>query len=100
MCFTLFGCLDGGTGLGHNLLIQFSTLSSSKMEISETNLFDILTIHNDHISHVNHVLDPLNVLFALLGGFWGGGGVFKEAGAQFVHAVFHPLQLKTGHFRN
>ena len=31
--FTLFGCLDGGKGLGHNLLMQFSTLSRSKMEI-------------------------------------------------------------------
>ena len=26
--FTPFGCLDGGKGLGHNLLMQFSTLIS------------------------------------------------------------------------
>ena len=30
--FTLFGSLDRGKGLGHNLLMQFSTLGSSKME--------------------------------------------------------------------
>ena len=36
--FTLFGCWGGvglPRGLGHNLLMQFSTLGSSKMEISE-----------------------------------------------------------------
>ena len=37
-------------GLGHNLLMQFSSLCSSKMEISETDFFYILTIHNDQIS--------------------------------------------------
>ena len=36
---TLFGCLDGGKGLGHNLLMQFSTLGSSKMEIFKTDFF-------------------------------------------------------------
>ena len=34
--FTLFGCLDGVKGLGHNLLMPFSTLGSSKMEIFKT----------------------------------------------------------------
>ena len=34
--FTVFGCLDGGKRQGHNLLVQFSTLGSPKMEISET----------------------------------------------------------------
>ena len=37
--FTLFGCLDGGKGLGHNLLMQFSTLSASKMKIFKTHFF-------------------------------------------------------------
>ena len=37
--FTLLGCLDGGGGLGHKMLMQFSTLGSSKMEISETDFF-------------------------------------------------------------
>ena len=61
--FTLFGCLEGPRGLGHNLLMQFSTLYSSKMEISNTDFFDILTTHNDEIPYVKHVSDPLYVFF-------------------------------------
>ena len=37
--FTLFGCLDGGKGLGHNMLMQFFTLGSSKMDIFNNFLF-------------------------------------------------------------
>ena len=59
--FGLFGCLGGGgpKRSRHNLLLQFSSLGSSKMEISETDFFDTLTIQNDQISYVNHVLAPL-----------------------------------------
>ena len=72
--FTLFGWGGGGTkgSRAHNLLMQFSGLGSSKMEISETHFFDTLTIQNDQISHVKHVLDPLCVFFTLFG--CGGGG--------------------------
>ena len=65
--FTLFGCLDGGKGLGHSLLMQLSTLGSSKMEIFKPDFFDVATIHNDQISHVKHVLDPRYVFFTLFG---------------------------------
>ena len=76
--FTLFGCCWGGggwhpRGLGHNLLMQFSSLGSSKWEFSETDFSDTLTIQNDQISYVKHVLAPLYVFFTLFG--WGGGGV-------------------------
>ena len=57
----------GGGGMGHNLLLQFSSLSSSKMEISETDFSDTLTIQNDQISYVKHVLAPLHVFFTLFG---------------------------------
>ena len=53
--FTVFGCLDGGKGLGHNLLMLFSTLGSSKMEIFKTDFFDVWTIHSEQISYVKHV---------------------------------------------
>ena len=53
--------------------MQFSSLSSSKMEISETEFLDTLTIQNDQISYVKHVLAPLYVFFTLFG-CWGGGG--------------------------
>ena len=52
--------------------MQFSSLGSSKMEISETDFFDTLTIQNDQTSYVKHVLDPRCVFFTLFG-FYGGG---------------------------
>ena len=78
--FTLFGCWVWGggggglpRGLGYNLLMQFSRLSSSKMEISETDFFHTSTIQNDQISHVKHVLAPLYVFFTQFR-CWGWGG--------------------------
>ena len=76
--FTLFWCLDGGKGLGHNLLVQISTLGTSNMELFKTDLFDILTIHNDQISYAKHVLDPLYVFFTLFGCLDGGGGHLND----------------------
>ena len=75
--FTLFGCWGvgwgGSKGSRGNLLMQFSRLCSSKMENSETDFFDTLTIQNDQISHVKHVLAPLYAFFTLFG-CWGWGG--------------------------
>ena len=59
-------------GLGHNLLMQFSSLGSSKMELSETYFFDILTIQNDQICYVKHFSPPLYVFFTLFRCWWGG----------------------------
>ena len=87
--FTLLGCffLGGGggspRGLGHNLLMQFSSLCSSKMEISKTDFFCILTSHNDQISYVKPVLDPLNVFFTLLGCLDGDKGLEHNLLMQF-----------------
>ena len=69
--FTLFGYWGGGggglpRGLGRNLLMQFSRLSSSKMAISESDFFDTLTVQNDQICYVKHVLAPFYVFFRLL----------------------------------
>ena len=61
------------SGLGHNLLMQFSSQGSSNMELWETGFFDTLTIQNDQISHVKHVLAPLYVVFTLFGCRGGGG---------------------------
>ena len=73
--FTLFGCWGGGLprGVGHNLLMQFSRLGSSKMELSETDFFDTLTIQNHQISYAKHVVAPLYAFFTLFG-CWGEGG--------------------------
>ena len=50
--------MGGGSpkGLVHNLLLQFFTLGSSKIEDFETYFFDILITQNDHPSYVQHVL--------------------------------------------
>ena len=37
-------------GLVHNLLVQFFTLDSSKIEVFETCFFDIVITRNDHSS--------------------------------------------------
>ena len=69
-----WGGVGGGLprGLGHNLIMQFSNLGSSKMVISESDFFDFLTIQNDKISYVKHVFAPLHVSFTLFGCVGGG----------------------------
>ena len=54
-------------GLVHNLLMQFFTLDSSKIEVSETYFFDILITSNDHPSYVKHVLGRIYVFFTRFG---------------------------------
>ena len=66
------------------------------MELSETDLFDTLTIQNDQMSYVKHALAPLYVFFTLFGCVGGGGGAPKGAGAQPAYAVLQPRQLKNG----
>ena len=76
MCFSPYlGVGGGGDTKGsraHHLLMQFSGLGSSKMEISETDFFHTLTIQNDQISYVKHVLAPPYVFLTVFG-CWGGG---------------------------
>ena len=56
------------------------------MEISETHLFDTLTIQNDQISYVKHVLAPLYV-FSILFGCWGGLRAPQGPRAQPAYVV-------------
>ena len=60
----------------HNLLMQFFNPDSSKIEVFETFLFDIVTTQNDHPSYAKHILGRIYVFFTLFG-CWvrGGGGV-------------------------
>ena len=48
------------------------------MEISETEFWDPLTMHNDQISYLKHVLDPLYLFFTLCGCLVGGGGLLND----------------------
>ena len=55
--------------------MQPFTLGSSKMEVSETFFFDIVTTQNDHPRYPKHILGSIYVFFTLYG-YWvcGGGG--------------------------
>ena len=79
----------------HNLLMQFFTLGSSKIEVFKTCFFDIVTTQYDHPRYVKHVLGRIYVFFSLFG-YWvgGGGGSSQGVGTQLAYAVFHPGQLK------
>ena len=85
----------GPTGLVHNLLMQFFTLDSSKIEVFKTFFFDTVTTQYDHSRYVKHVLGRIWVFFILFGiGLGGtgagvGGGGSQGIGTQPAYAVFH-----------
>ena len=84
-------------GLGHNLLMQFFRLGSSKMENSKTDFFDNLTIQNDQISYAKHVVAPLYAFFTLfvcLGG--GGGGLPRGLGHNLLMQLSRLSSSKKG----
>ena len=64
---------------------------SSKIEVSETSCFDIVTTQYDHPRYVNHVLARIHVFSPYLGiGCGGGGGGSSQGiGTQPAWAVFH-----------
>ena len=65
----------------HNLLMQFFTLESSKVEVFKTPFFfHIMITYNDHPRHGKHVLCCICVFFHIiwvLGARGGGGGANK-----------------------
>ena len=62
--FTNNGLVNGPV---HNLLTQFFTLGSSKIEVFETCFCDIVTTQNDHPRYVKHVLGRIYMFFTLFG---------------------------------
>ena len=80
-CFPSYlGIRSGGggasMGLVHNLLMQVFTPGSSKIEVSETGFFDVVTSQNDHPRYVKHVSGCICV-FSITFGYQiraGGGG--------------------------
>ena len=51
----------------HNLLMQFFTPGSSKIEVFETCFFDIVTTQNDISNYAKHVLGRIYAFFTLFG---------------------------------
>ena len=99
--FTLFGYWPGGPGgipkgLVHNLLVQFFTLGSSKIEVCDTSFFDTVTTRNEHPRYVKHVLGRIYVVSTL---FWGcvARGRFcarwTASCASYVKHVLAPLYV-------
>ena len=88
-------------GLVHNLLRQFFTLDSSKIEVFETYFFDIVTTQHDHPRYIKHVLGRIYMFFTLFG-YWvpGGGGGSQGIGTQPAYVLFHPGQVKNRSVRN
>ena len=86
----------------HNLLVQFFTLDSSKIEVLETYFFDIGITQDDHAEYVKHVSAYIYVFLTFGRGGGGGvtGGVSQGIGIQPACAVFHPGQLKNRTFLN
>ena len=77
-------------GLVHNLLQQFFILVTSKIAVSDTYFFRILTTQNDHATYVKHVLGSIYVFFFTLFGYWYCG--VEGGGAKgFVHNLLVQL---------
>ena len=51
----------------HNLLMQFFTLGSPKIEVFETCSYDIVTTQYDHPRYAKHVLGRIYMIFKLFG---------------------------------
>ena len=73
-----------------NLLMQFFTLGSSKIEVFETCYYDIVTTQCDHPRYVKHVLGRFYTTFTLFG-YWlhggGGGGGWQGQGENCMSTL-------------
>ena len=70
-----------------NLLMQFFTPGSSKIEVFETCFFDVVTTQNDHPRYVKHVLGCICVFSPYFGIGRTGGGSPKG----LVHNLLMPF---------
>ena len=85
----------------HNLLMQFFTPGSSKIEVFETCFSVIVTTQYDHPRYVKHVLGRIYVFFTPFG-YWAhvGGGGSPKGLVHNLLMLFHLVQLKNRSFRN
>ena len=81
-------------GPGHNLLMQFFTQDSSKIEVSETCFYDIVITQYDHPRYVKHVLGRIYVFFTRFGNQVRGGGGPKGLVHNLLMQFFTPGSSK------
>ena len=76
--------------------MQFFTLGSSKIEVSETWFLDIVTTQYDHPRYVKHVLGRIYVFFTRFGNpvRGGGGGAPKGLVHNLLLQFFNPGSSK------
>ena len=79
-------------GVVHNLLMQFFTPYSSKIEVSENYFFDIVTTHSDQPKLCKACFRPYLGVFHPIWGLGVGHGVTQWSDTQPAYAVFHPVQ--------
>ena len=77
-------------GTVHNLLMQFYTVGSSKIQVFKPYIFDIVTTHYDHPSYVKHSLGRSYMFFTLFG-YWAGGGGSPKGSVHNVLMQFFTL---------
>ena len=85
-------------GTVHNLLMQFFTLGSLKIEVSEAFLHTVTT-QNDHPTYAWCVLGRIYVVFTSFGKCVRWGGVSQGIGTQPAYALFQLGRLKSQSFR-
>ena len=86
-------------GLVHNLLMQFFTPDSSKIEVFETGFYDIVTTQNDHPMYVKHVLGRIYVFLTLFGyQVRGGLGGFEGDWYTTCSCSFSPRTAQKSKF--
>ena len=76
----------------HNLLMQFFTLGSSKIEVFKTCFYDIVITYNDHPRYVKHVLGRIYMFFTLFG-YYVKGGVSPKGWVRNLLMQFFTLDL-------
>ena len=82
----------------HNLLVQFFTLGSSKMEFFETCFYDIVTTQYDHPRYVEPVLAVFMCFSRYLGIGFGGGGGQRGLVHNLLMQFFGPYSSKVEFF--
>ena len=82
----------------HNLVMQFFTPDSSKIEVLKLVFFDIVTTQNDISSYAKHILGRIYVFFTLFGCWVRGGGCLPRDGCTTCLCSFSPWAAQKSKF--